>query len=183
MGFEAKAGILASHIILLMQICTVNPLFFEYSNEGGDIASLQYNDQTYNQGQIITTKAFAIRSGGTGVWMVTAQMNAAEKKISIIRSEPGGWLTMTECYRKKKYFFRKSQQLRLRFSLADRYGGELLTLLPSVNWKKQSYNYVLQLNEEYEKETDSFLILQAVHCANVSLSMMTGGPVPALVNI
>jgi hypothetical protein len=52
-----------------------------------------------------------------------------------------------------------------------------------VNWQKESHDFILQLNDEFEAECDPFLILQAVHCANCSLSMMTGGKVPALIGI
>lgn len=166
-----------------MQISTINQLLYKYIADDGTAASLMYDAPSFSNGQIKTGVNFAIQLTGTGKWQVTAQMNGRIKKISIIKNETGGQLTITRYYRRQKYFFKKSQNHRLRFSLADGHGEELLTIIPSVNWEKRAYNFVLQLNEEYEKECDSFLILQAVHCANVSLSMMTGGPVPALVNI
>ena len=51
---------------------------------------------------------------------------------------------------------------------------EMLAFLPTANWKIHSYNYGLQLNDELIKETDSFIILQALHCAVCSMAMMNG---------
>ncbi len=92
-------------------------------------------------------------------------------------------MSITKFYRRKKYYFRKSQNLKLRFSLFNKENEELLTIIPSLNWHKKSHDFILQINEEFEKECDPLLILQALHCANCSLSMMTGGKVPALVSI
>jgi len=39
------------------------------------------------------------------------------------------------------------------------------------------------INEEFREECSSLLILQAVHCAKCWMSMMNGGPVPALVSV
>lgn len=166
-----------------MLISTINNLHFKYTSDNGTAALLVYEDNAFANGQIKAEKLFSIQLTATGKWLVAMHINSEVKKISIIKNETGGQLTITKYYRRQKFFFKKSQNHRLRFSLADRYGDELLTIVPSVNWEKKAYNYVLQLNEEYEQETNSLLILQAVHCANVSLSMMTGGPVPALINV
>lgn len=166
-----------------MLISTINNLHFKYTSDNGTAALLVYEDNAFVNGQITAEKFYTIQLTATGKWLVAMHINSEVKKISIIKNETGGQLTITKYYRRQKFFFKKSQNHRLRFSLADRYGDELLTIVPSVNWEKKAYNYVLQLNEEYEQETDSLLILQAVHCANVSLSMMTGGPVPALINV
>jgi hypothetical protein len=58
---------------------------------------------------------------------------------------------------------------------------EMVAFLPTANWKLHSYNYVLQLNSEYIKETDRFVILQALHCAVCSMAMMNGGITSAVV--
>jgi hypothetical protein len=97
--------------------------------------------------------------------------------------ETGGIISLRLPVKKRKYFFKKSSGWRLRFSLTNKDSEDLLTILPHVNWQKESHDFILQVNEEFESECDSFLILQAVHCANCSLSMMTGGEVPALVSV
>lgn len=51
---------------------------------------------------------------------------------------------------------------------------EVLAFLPTANCKIHAYNYGLQLNDEFIKETDSFVILQALHCAVCSMAMMNG---------
>ncbi len=60
-------------------------------------------------------------------------------------------------------------------------GEEVLAFLPTANWKTHAYNYGLQLNDEFKKETDSFHILQALHCAVCSMAMMNGFIPPIVV--
>jgi hypothetical protein len=129
--------------------------------------------------EIHIENTYTILRGGTGSW-ITCEGN---KTIARIKVEPGAQISIKVECRKKKYLFKKSAGWKLRFSLQNKEGEELLTLLPSVNWVKEAHEYALQLNEEFEEECDSFLILQAVHCANLSMSMMTGGKVPALISI
>jgi hypothetical protein len=52
-----------------------------------------------------------------------------------------------------------------------------------MNRDKQLHDFILQLNVDFEKECNAFLILQALHYASCSLSMMTGAKMPALVSI
>ena len=92
-----------------------------------------------------------------------------------IRVETGSVISVKLISRKSKYLFNDHGLAPAVFTEQCR-GDDILTLIPLVNWSKESHDYVLQVNDEYETECDSFLILQAVHCANVSMSMMTGGP-------
>ncbi len=97
--------------------------------------------------------------------------------------ETGGTMSMRGFYKRKKLIFKRPANFKLRFSLFNAEGDDIITLIPSVNWKKQSYDFILQLNEEFEKECNALLILHTLHCANCSLSMMHGGNVPALISI
>jgi hypothetical protein len=102
---------------------------------------------------------------------------------SRIKTEAGGLMSIAIPGNQKKYLFKRSSGWKLRYFLLNGDGEELLSILAKVNWQKKSHDFILQVNEEFEKECDSFLILQALHCANCSLSMMNGGKVPALVSI
>ncbi len=167
-----------------MIIKTINRRFFELAYEDKEpFASLKYTDDTYSDAVVETTEKYLLNNIAVGLWILHAAAENSSKVKAKLRVETGGVISIKLQQQKRKYFFKKSAGWKLRFSLVNKDGEDILSLLPATNWQQQAHNYVLQLNDEYEKECDSFLILQAVHCANVSLSMMTGGPVPALVNI
>jgi hypothetical protein len=152
-------------------------------SDAGKTAAIKYDDNTLRKGVLLTKENYSLKLIATGTWAISMLLKDEEKLVSTIKTETGGSMSITKFYRRKKYYFKKSQNLKLRFTLFNKDNEELLTIVPSVNWEKKSHDFVLQLNEEFESECDSFLILQALHCANCSLSMMTGGKVPALVSI
>jgi hypothetical protein len=167
-----------------MQINTVSNTEFELEEkETGKKATILYEDSSFNKGEVKTEESYNLKLISIGTWAVSIQLNNDEKLVSTIKTETGGSMSITKFYRRKKYYFKKSQNLKLRFSLFNKDNEELLTIVPSVNWQKQSHDFVLQINEDFEKECDGLLILQALHCALCCLSMMTGGEVPALVSI
>lgn len=167
-----------------MRIHTISNTQFELEEtEDGEKATAQFEDSSFNKGEIKAGEMYSLKLVATGAWAVSLLLNDDEKLVSTIKTETGGSMSITKFYRRKKYYFRKSQNLKLRFSLFNKDNEELLTIVPSVNWQKQSHDFVLQINEDFEKECDGLLILQALHCSLCCLSMMTGGGVPALVSI
>ncbi len=167
-----------------MTITTINKKTFELLDEKkAVVARLTYTSSAFDDAIIETVESYLLNGITTGIWITHVSTGNDGKTKSKIRVEMGGVMSISLLSKKKKYFFKKSTGWKLRFSLVNKEGEDLLTLIPNVNWQKESHDYILQLNEEFEKECDSFLILQAVHCANCSLSMMTGGKVPALVSI
>lgn len=167
-----------------MRIYTINNTRFELERaETTERAAIHYEDSSFNAGEIKAGENFTLKLISTGTWAVALLLKGEEKLISTIRTETGGSMSITKFYRRKKYYFRKSQNLKLRFSLFNKENEELLTIIPSLNWHKKSHDFILQINEEFEKECDPLLILQALHCALCCLSMMTGGEVPALISI
>jgi hypothetical protein len=167
-----------------MRIYTINKLAFELAEEGeGKKAGISYEDSRLGKGTILNGENYSLLLVATGTWAISLLLNGEEKLISTIKTETGGGMSITKFYRRRKYYFRKSQNLKLRFTLFNKDNEELLTIVPSVNWQKQSHNFVLQINDEFGKECDGLLILQALHCAICCLSMMTGGEVPALVSV
>lgn len=146
-------------------------------------ARLVYSNSAFTDALITTPEKYIVNSIATGTWITLMAEEKTVRLRSKILVETGGVISIRLVQRKKKYLFKKSAGWKLRFSVVNKEGEELLTLIPQVNWAKVSHDYILQLNEEFETECDSFLILQAVHCANCSLSMMTGGEVPALISV
>jgi hypothetical protein len=167
-----------------MIIKTINKQCFKLVKEDEAVmASLQYAGAAYNDAVVETDEHIFLNGIATGLWITYQAVDGGSKIKSKIRVETGGVISVRLLQKKKKYHFKKSAGWKLRFSLMNKDGEELLTLVPIVNWEKESHDFILQLNDEFENECDSFLILQAVHCANCSLSMMTGGEVPALINV
>lgn len=167
-----------------MQINTIRNTQFELEeSETGKKTSIQYEDSSFTKGEIKIEETYSLKLIATGTWAISLLLKEQEKLVSTIKTETGGSMSITKFYRRRKYYFRKSHNLKLRFSLFNKDGEELLTIVPSVNWQKQSHDFVLQINEDFEKECDGLLILQSLHCALCCLSMMTGGEVPALVSI
>ena len=167
-----------------MTINTINKKNFELLGENKiAVARLIYTSSALDDAIIETTEKYLLNGIATGIWVTHLADDNSVKTKSKIRVETAGVISVSLPGKKKKYFFKKPTGWRLRFSLANKDGEDLLTIIPHVNWQKESHDYILQLNEEYEKECDSFLILHAVHCTNCSLSMMTGGQVPPLVSV
>lgn len=167
-----------------MIIKTINKQHFELVKEDHTvIASLQYADDAYNDAVVETEEHILLNGIATGLWITHGAADGGGKIISKIRVETGGVISVRLLQKKKKYHFKKSGGWKLRFSLVNKEGDDILSLIPSVNWQKQSHDFVLQINDDFEKECDAFLILQTIHCANCSLSMMTGGSVPALISV
>lgn len=166
-----------------MTILTISKNHFELIGDDDVSAGhLRYEGQSYNRGEIEASSFSYLRMTGTGIWDFFAGTEAGAGLLCRIRVESGGKIKLHRPEKGKTYLFKKSTGWKIRFSLMNK-KEEVLTLIPKVNWAKEAHDYILQLNEEFEEECDSFLILQAVHCANCSLGMMTGGTVPALVSI
>lgn len=167
-----------------MTINTVNNKRFELLDVNKTAAgSLIYTTGAFDDAVIETAENFLLNGIATGLWITHGAADGGGKIISKIRVETGGLISVRLLQKKKKYHFKKSGGWKLRFSLVNKEGDDILSIIPSVNWQKQSHDFVLQINEDFEKECDAFLILQTIHCANCSLSMMTGGSVPALISV
>jgi hypothetical protein len=167
-----------------MIIFTVDKNRFELKEEEGTLlGSILYKDNSFSNAQVLLEETFTLNLISTGIWNTQLTSGKTIKIVSEIKVGTGGMMTLRQINKRKKYIFKKSTNWKLRFSLFNASADEMLSLIPTVNWQKESHDYVLQLNEEFEKECNSFLILQAVHCANCSLSMMNGDKVPALISI
>jgi hypothetical protein len=167
-----------------MIINTINNKTFSLLKDNRQvIAQINYTSSAYNDAIIEAEEKHILNGISVGTWITHSGIDNSIKIKCKIKVETGGIISISLPGKKRKYFFKKSNGWKLRFYVTSKDGEDLLALIPLVNWSKESYDYILQLNEEYEKECDAFLILQAIHCANCSLSMMTGGQVPALISI
>jgi hypothetical protein len=167
-----------------MKVNTITKNHFTITDVNSFIlGSLTYTNNSFGTGILTVKEQYALCRISIGNWQVYTDTTIAKKTKTKIKIEAGGFISIQFMEKRNKYQFRKSNGLKLRFFLLNKNGEELLSITATVNWKKETHDYILQLNEEFEKECDSFLILHAVHCANCSLSMLTGGKVPALVSI
>ena len=139
--------------------------------------SLLYNDESLNEARLSCEKEYTISKQSLGSWItsgVTDKMLCAVCNVRV-----GG--TITLIIGNKQHTFKKPFSWKLRFTLLNAEKEEMLALLPSPNWKIHSYNFALQLNDEFANETSSFVILQALHCAVCSMAMMNGFIPPIVV--
>lgn len=167
-----------------MTVSTIDKNKFLLLNDSQKVeACLLYNNSSFDDAVLEAGEKYLLNGIATGTWVTYPGKDNSVKLSAKIKVETGGVISIGLPGKKRKYFFKKSAGWKLRFYLTNKEGEDLLTLIPNINWEKESHDFNLQLNEEYEKECDSFLILHAVHCANCSLSMMTGGKVPALVSL
>jgi hypothetical protein len=159
-----------------MTIDTVNKIKFELrSVDGALMGILEYQNNHFSEGIIILALRYTVQLIAIGVWVTIFEEGTTEKILTNIKVCPGDKMVIRKFYKRKKFTFEKSGNGKLRFALFNENGDELLTLEPEVNWEKESHDFVLQLNDDFEKECEPFLILHALHCANCSLSMMNGG--------
>jgi hypothetical protein len=154
-----------------MQIISTSRTAYQLQNDDGSAAgSLTYTDDSLSEAILSCDKEYLITKQSTGTWAtkdVTTDILAALCKVKI-----GGIMTLI--INNKQYIFRKPFSWKLRLIMFNTEKDEMLAFLPAANWKIHSYNYGLQLNDEFVKETDCFIILQALHCAVCSMAMMNG---------
>lgn len=158
-------------------VSTSRTVYKLYNDDGSAAGSLTYLDDSLSEAILSCDKEYFISKQSTGTWItkdITNDMQLALCKVRI-----GG--TMTLVINNKQYIFKKPFSWKLRLLMLNAEKEELLAFLPTANWKIHSYNYGLQSNDEFIKETDSFLILQALHCAVCSMAMMNGFISPIVV--
>jgi hypothetical protein len=154
-----------------MQIISTSRTVYKlYNDDGSSAGSLTYLDDSLNEAMLSCEKKYLIRKQSAGSWITKDIITDAEAAICKVKI--GG--TMVLSINNKQYLFRKPFSWKLRLLMLDEEKEEMLAFLPTANWNIHSYNYGLQLNDEFIKETNSFLILQALHCAVCSMAMMNG---------
>lgn len=57
------------------------------------------------------------------------------------------------------------------FSLQDRFGNVVMALHPDFKWKSGHYDYDVEINPDFQNQTDETLILIALYCANYIMMM------------
>lgn len=147
------------------------------------VGELTYKDYSMREARLKVNDHYRLQYNGTGKWESFRTENGAESLIGFIKVNRGAVMELSFPSRRKAYRFRRSGAWRLRFVLLNKQGEEILGILPTINWKKMIHDFTLQINEEFREECSSLLILHSVHCANCWMSMMNGGPVPALVSV
>ncbi len=162
-----------------MKIISLSRTSYALHHEDGRLAgSLIYLDDSLTGATLTCDKEYNISKESMGKWVTTGSGTGILHAMCKVRI--GG--TISLIIANTHYTFRKPFSWKLRFTLLNTEKEELLAILPSANWKVHSYNFILQLNGEFVKETDSFVILQALHCAVCSMAMMNGFIPPAVVS-
>jgi hypothetical protein len=154
-----------------MKIISTSRTVYQLQNDDGSSAgSLTYLDDSLSEAMLSCDKEYFITKQNTGTW-ITKDI-ATDLLMALCKVKIGG--TMALIINNKQYIFKKPFSWKLRLMMLNTDKEEVLAFLPTANWKIHSYNYGLQLNDEFVKETDCFIILQALHCAVCSMAMMNG---------
>jgi len=163
-----------------MNIELISKNSYQLKDANGNFAgSLIYAGNSLLQANLLCDKEYSIATLKKGAWVTIDDDD--QKELVICKVGILGKMELT--VNDQHYIFKKPLGWKLRFVLLNADKEELLALLPVVNWKSHGYDFVLQLNEEYENETDSFIILQALHCAVCSMAMMNGVIVPTVITV
>ena len=64
------------------------------------------------------------------------------------------------------YLFKSVGFWNESYIIEDRNKNCLVTLIPDFNWGKFNYDYEVEINPDFAKETNEMMILLAVYCAN-----------------
>ncbi len=162
-----------------MKIISTSRTVYQLQNDDGSfVGSLTYLDDSFREAMLSCDKEYFIAKQATGIW-ITNEVGT-DKQAAICKVKIGGTITLV--INNKQYVFKKPFTWKLRLKMLNAYNEEILAFLPTTNWKIHSYNYGLQLNDEFVKETDSFIILQALHCAVCSMAMMSGFMMASVIN-
>jgi hypothetical protein len=154
-----------------MKIISTSITVYQLQNDDGSAAGcLTYLDSSFSEVMLSCDKEYFITKLAHGIWVTKETGTDIQQAMCEVKT--GG--TMVLLIHNKQYTFKKPFSWKLRLTMLNDEKEEVLAFLPTANWKIHSYNYVLQLNDEYSKETGSFVILQALHCAVCSMNMMNG---------
>lgn len=145
-----------------MKIISTSSTVYQLQNEDGSAAgSLTYTNDSFKDAMVSCGKDYFITKQLHATWVTKETGTDIQQAISKVKN--GG--TMALIINNKQYVFKKLFSWKLRLMMLNDENEEVLAFLPTANWKIHSYNYGLQLNDEYSKETGSFVILQVLHCA------------------
>lgn len=160
-----------------MRITTTGKFAYQLLHDDQSHAgALLYNDTLLSAGLLWAEKEYEIENIEAGVWITTEKGN--KKRIASCLVEVDGKISLQT--NSKSYSFIKPVSWKPRFVLLNNHKEELVALIPSINWSKESCDFALQINETELDETGVFIILQALHCAVCSMAMLNGLVVPAV---
>jgi hypothetical protein len=162
-----------------MKIISTSRTVYQLQNDDSSFAgSLTYLDDSLREAMLSCDREYFITKQDTATW-ITKDITT-DTQVALCKVKIGG--TMTLIINNKQYIFRKPFSWKLRLMMLNADKEEVLAFLPTANWKIHSYNFGFQLNDEFIEETDSFVILQALHCAVCSMAMMNGFIIASVVS-
>lgn len=163
-----------------MKIITNNRLSYSLTDDGGYcIGTLQYETEALSAATLQTGLLFDVKNDKPGTW--TFCNHNELKVISRMKVLTGGKIRLETGT--QRHEFSKTSHWYSRFVLHNKEREELLAIKPVTNWDLQSHDFILQINDEWAAECNSFLILQTIHCAVCCMGMMYDKTVPPIVSI
>lgn len=160
-----------------MRIATTGKFAYQLLHDDESYAgALLCKENLFSSGLISAEQEFEIESTDAGIWITRVKSN--KKLVASCTVEVSGKISLQA--NSKTYSFIKPVSWKPRFVLLNNQKEELVALIPSINWSKESFDFALQVNETELDETGVFIILQALHCAVCSMGMLNGLVAPSV---
>lgn len=160
-----------------MRITTTGKFEYQLLHDDDSYAgALLYNDNLFSTGLLCTEIIYEIENIEPGIWVTREKDNKKRTATCIV--EVDGKISLQT--NSTSYTFIKPVSWKPRFVLLNNHKSEMVALMPSINWLKESCDFAMQINETELDEKDVFIILQALHCAVCSMAMLNGLMVPAV---
>lgn len=160
-----------------MKLITVGKMVYQLRLDDGHFAgSLIYTDSHFSAAGIYTGSSFTLEKSGAGCWIT--RQSGEEEVLATCKVELDGRISLQTG--NTIYSFVKPVSWKPRFCLHNQQQEEIAALLPVINWVLDSFDFSLQLNDEFSDETGAFLILHALHCAVCGMAMLNGIMTPAI---
>lgn len=155
-----------------MKIRSVNRLYYELIDEGGQIkGTIYYKNSGYGEADISCKDKIMLVAREAGSWhSVVLQHDKWVELAQVFIGVAGNINIWT--FNKKNYLFKRTGTWKIRLVLLNGIEDELVAFLPVVNWDKQCFDYTMQLNDEMVCESDIALVLLAFHCAVYTMHML-----------
>jgi hypothetical protein len=161
-----------------MKIITAGNTAYALQKDDSSFAgTLDYPEGFAGNANLFCGEQYMIVNNQQGTWNTYRQHQS--ERIATCKVGING--TMSLEIRDRSFLFIKPVNWKLRFVLLNDEQEEVAAMLPMINWKDQSYDFILQLNNELLQETDAFIILQALHCGICSMAMLNGIVPPVVV--
>ena len=111
-----------------------------------------------------------------GFWGTTIELKDHDRVLLKFRMNWNGEIVIQTYFDgiKSGYLFKHRGIFKDSFVLTDQHGTELFVMKPHLKWNTLNYEYQITTSESFDiLSNKEILLLNALHCANYYMSMIT----------